>query len=72
MPIFAITFADKYRTEAHPVSDVEPDGFVRVSAANRHEAHQRAYSVFSAYYQDILSEDELAHGNYPLGELYSL
>ena len=69
---FYITFPERYRTEAHPFADVEPDGYVRVSADTITEAHQRAFSVFSAYYQDILTEDELETADFPLGELYAV
>jgi hypothetical protein len=69
---FYITFPERYRTEAHPFADVEPDGYVRVEADDREEAEFRAYSVFSAYYQAILDESELDPAEFPLGELYSV
>lgn len=72
MQRFFITFSPRYRTESHPVAEVEPDGYVCVEAESYSEALIRAYEVFSAYFEDVIPESEFDESRYSLGMFYSI
>lgn len=72
MACFYVTFSPRYRSESHPVADVEPDGYVLVEAEDYDSALRRTYEVFSAYFDGIKTEDEFDPADYPLGMLYSI
>lgn len=69
---FYVVFSQRYRTESHPVADVEPDGYVLVEAESYSEALIRAYEVFNAYFDDVLPEDEFDESKFSLGMLYQI
>lgn len=67
---FYFTFGQRYRHGPHPkYKNTNPDGWVRIVAADEEKARVKAFELFGGHYSHSYNEDNFKPHYFPNGEI---